>query len=203
MLPALLLIPLVALFRIVFAWHPAGTFSSTGLPGACPLSAVALCAGWFLPRRVVLVVPLGVLLLSDAVIDWHYGANFFGAFMAVRYALLAVIVAAGLGLRGVRGGTQLPATLLATGVGSTGFYVVTNTLAWVGTSSGYPQNLAGWWQSLTMGLPGYVPAYVFYRNGLVSDLLYSMVFVACVRWSVRPHGAANPDTVLADARQQG
>ncbi len=202
MFPALLLIPLVALFRIFLAWQPGGTFSSTGLPGACPMSAVALCAGLFLPRRFALAVPVGILLLSDLVIDLHYGAGFFGSYMVVRYGLLAGVGAAGLALRGMPGGRDWRTVLLATVAGSTLFYVATNTLTWCG-SSGYPQNVAGLWQSLTVGLPGYAPSYVFYRNGLVSDLLYSMVFVACVRLSVRPKSAVGSEAVLADARHQG
>ena len=67
MLPALLLIPLVVLFRVFLAWQPAGAFYNTILPGACPLSAVALCAGMFLPRRLALTVPLSVLLLLGPV----------------------------------------------------------------------------------------------------------------------------------------
>ncbi len=180
MLPALFLIPLVALFRVFLAWHPAGTFSSSGLPGACPLSAVALCAGLFLPRRLALPVPLGILLLSDVAIDLHYGANFFAFGLLARYALLALIGAAGLVLRRAPGGRGWLTILLATVAGSTLFYVATNTLTWLG-ASGYAQTFVGWWQALTIGLPGYAPTYVFYRNGLVSDLLYSIVFVACVR----------------------
>ena len=200
MIPALLLIPLVALFRVFLAWQPGGSFFSAGLPGACPISAVALCAGLFLPKRLALVVPLTILLLSDVVIDWHYGANFFGAYMVVRYGLLAGIGLLGLALRRVQGSRRWLPVLLATMAGSTSFYVATNALTWLGSPQ-YPQNLGGLWQALTVGLPGYAPSYVFYRNGLVSDLLYSMVFVACVRLSVRPRGEVNPDVALAGTRQ--
>ena len=70
--------------------------------------------------------------------------------------------------------------LAATLAGSVFFYVASNVLAWAG-SAAYPQTLAGLWQALTLGLPGFPPSYVFFRNELVSDALYSMVFVACVR----------------------
>ena len=178
MLPAFLLIPLVALFRIFLAWQPA--LASNWLPGFCPLGAVALCAGLFLPRRLALAVPLGILLVSDLVIDLHYGANFFSASLLARYALLALIGGAGLALRGVPWSRTLPAVLAATLGGSVFFYAASNTLTWLGSTE-YPQTLAGLWQALTVGLPGYPPSYVFFRNELVSDALYSMVFVACVR----------------------
>lgn len=201
MLPALFLIPLVALLRIFLAWLPAGTFSGGGLPGACPLSAVALCAGLFLPRRLALVVPLGALLVSDLAIFAHYG--YWGEFPGTavpRYALLAGLGLGGLVLRRMHGGRGPLTTLLATFAGSTLFYVATNTLEWLKFPQ-YPAGVAGWWQALTTGLPGYVPTYVFYRNGLVSDLLYSMVFVACIRLSVRPQSTVGSDVVLAAARR--
>ena len=176
MFPALLLIPLIALFRIFLAWQPAGSFYTTVLPGACPLSAVALCAGMFLPRRLALAVPLAILFLSDVVIDLHYHENFFSTYLLGRYVLLALIGLLGMALRRQRG---LGIVLGATVAGSTLFYVASNALAWAG-SSVYAQTPGGLWQALTVGTPGFPPSYVFFRNGLVSDALYSMVFVACV-----------------------
>ncbi len=207
MFPALLLIPLVALFRVFLAWQP--TVSEWTL-GLSPLAAVALCAGAFLPRRLALVVPLGILLLSDLVIDLHYGANFFAASLLARYALLALIGVGGMALRRASWGRSAVAVLGATFAGSVFFYVASNALTWVGSPE-YPQTLAGLWQALTLGLPGYPPSYVFFRNELVSDALYSIVFLACVRLT-RPtreaelaplKAVAGSDRLLSGARQQG
>ena len=208
MLPALLLIPLVALFRIFLAWQSVG--ASSWLVGFSPLAAVALCAGVFLPRRLALIVPLGILLLSDFVIDLHYGANFFAVSLLARYALLALIVLAGMALRGAPRGRSPYAVLGATLAGSAFFYVASNALTWLGSTE-YPQTLAGLWQALTVGLLGYLPSYVFFRNELVSDGLYSMVFLACVRLT-RParetdlspsRVAAGPDRLLSGATHRG
>ena len=190
MIPALFLIPLVALFRIFLAWQPVGSpLHPSWMVGFTPLAGVAVCAGMFLPRRLALVIPLGVLLLSDAIIDAHYGPafHFFSAGTFANYALLALLVLGGMAVR--RGPVQTPGfarTLGAALLGSMLFYVASNTLVWLGASA-YPQNAAGWLQALTTGLPGYLPSYVFFRNGLVSDALYSMVFVACVRLTL-PRG---------------
>ncbi len=213
MIPALFLIPLVALFRIFMAWQPVGggLRSSSWLPGFTPLAAVALCAGVFLPRRLALVVPLGILLCSDAIIDAHYGAHFFAAGTLVNYALLALIGLGGMTLRGSV--PRMPASHPCSArrwPASVLFYVASNTLAWLGSPE-YPQTAAGLWQALTTGLPGYLPSYVFFRNGLVSDGLYSMVFVACVRLTP-PRGerlrSSSPvasvlDASFADARHRG
>ena len=212
MLPALLLIPLVALFRIFLAWQPAG--GSTWLLGASPLAAVALCGGLFLPRRLALVVPLGILLVSDAVIDAHYGANFFAASLLARYGLLVLIGLGGMTLRRVLPSRTVGvlSLLAATLVGSVFFYVASNALTWLGSTE-YPQNPAGLWQALTVGLPGWPPSYLFFRNELVSDGLYSMVFLACVRLTRPTLGieparspqkvAAGSDRLLSGAESQG
>ena len=207
MLPALLLIPLVALFRILLAWQPTATAWTVGLS---PLAAVALCAGVFLPRRLALVVPLGILLLSDFVIDLRYAANFFATSLLARYALLALIGLGGMALRRASWGTSPLAVLGATLAGSVFFYVASNALTWLGSPE-YLQTLSGLWQALTFGLPGYLPSYVFFRNELVSDGLYSMVFLACVRLTrptreneLSPLTAnAGPDRLLSGARHQG
>ena len=191
MLPALLLIPLVALFRVFLAWQPAGGVNDW-LLGASPLAAVALCAGVYLPRRLALVVPLGILFVSDVAINAHYGAGFFGVSMLVRYALLALIVGGGMVLRGQAWSRTVGATL----AGSVFFYVASNTFAWAGAVS-YPQTAAGWWQALTVGVPGFPPSWVFFRNALVSDALYSMVFIACVRLTSPARVEANSTRPLA------
>ena len=178
MMPALFLIPLVALFRIWLAWQP--VVPSSWLLGFSPLAAVALCAGLFLPRRLALGIPLGILFVSDVVIDAHYGASFFGASMLARYVLLALLVGMGLFLCQRPWGRSFVGVLGAALAGSVFFYVASNGFAWAGSAQ-YPQNLAGLWQALTVGLPGFPPSWVFFRNELVSDALYSMVFVACVR----------------------
>ena len=51
--------------------------------------------GQYLPRRLALAIPLGILLLSDAIIDAHYGARFFSPGTFANYALLAVVGLAG------------------------------------------------------------------------------------------------------------
>ena len=197
MLPALCLIPLVALLRVLLGWHTSVT--STWLVGCTPLSAVALCAGVYLPRRWSLVIPLGILLLSDWVIDLHYGASFFTGAMFTRYLLLAAIGLFGIGLRGNPGLARPLAVLSGTVFCSTLFYVVSIAFCWLG-SAWYSQTLAGLAQALTVGLPGYLPSYYFYRNALVSDVLYSIVFIACMERAQLWRKSSFPQLRAGDAR---
>jgi hypothetical protein len=79
-----------------------------------------------------------------------------------------------------RRGGLLP-VLAGTLLSSVAFYLITNTGSWLGLAA-YPQNFAGWIQSLTTGLPGYPPTWTFFRNSLVSDLLFAALFVVMERF---------------------
>ena len=78
--------------------------------------------------------------------------------------------------------TLIPASL----AGSTLFYAITNAFSWL-TDPGYLKNFGGLIQALTVGLPQYgsTPTWMFFRNSLVSDLLFTLLFVACMSFSRR------------------
>jgi Family of unknown function (DUF6580) len=74
--------------------------------------------------------------------------------------------------------------------------LITNTFSWL-SDSGYVKNLAGLIQALTVGLPQYsaTPTWMFFRNSLLSDLFFTLLFVACMnfgRKTSRHAGAALP-----------
>lgn len=150
------------------------------LPNFSPLMASALSGALFLPGLLGLVVPIGALLVSDALLNFHFGTSVVS--MQLLWTLPCYLLAVGTGwiLRNRTGGGSLPAVLGATLGLSVGFYIVTNTGCWLGTSS-YPQTFAGWWQALTTGLPGYPPTWQFFRNSLTGDLLFAALFVALER----------------------
>jgi hypothetical protein len=84
----------------------------------------------------------------------------------------------------------LPSVILPAVLGgSFFFYLTTNTASWL-YEPGYAKTATGWLQALTTGLPGYAPTWTFYRNTLVSDLLFTAIFLACIRWSRKPARAA-------------
>jgi hypothetical protein len=66
------------------------------------------------------------------------------------------------------------------------FYVVTNGFSWL-ADPGYVKNFAGLIQALTVGLPAYgaTPTWMFFRNSVLSDLLFTVLFVVCMNFSRR------------------
>lgn len=148
------------------------------LPNFSPLMASALCGAVFIPGVAGLVIPVAALVISDALLNLHYGVPVVS--VQLLWTLPCYLVAVGLGwmLRERRAGFWpiLGGTLSASVI----FYLVTNTGSWLGLPT-YPQNFAGWVQAMTTGLPGYPPTWSFLRNSLTGDLLFAAFFVAMER----------------------
>jgi hypothetical protein len=176
MIPALLLVFSAVVYRVT-----TGLLIHSGaswLSNFVPLAAIALCSAAYFPKKYKFSVPLVTLFISDAVINFRYGAPLLDPQIVVRYAALAFVGCVGVLLQNrVSLKTLLPASI----VGSTIFYAITNAFSWL-NDPGYAKNFAGLAQSLTVGLPQYsaTPSWMFFRNSLVSDLLFTLFFVACM-----------------------
>jgi hypothetical protein len=183
---ALLLLLAGLFFRVIRADLAPGT-----LPNFSPLMAAALCGAVFLPGWIGLVVPLAALLLSDAVLNLHEGLPVISSQLV--WSLPCYLTAVGLGwmLRGRHAG--LWSILCSTFAASVFFYLVTNTGSWLGLAA-YPQTFAGWVQALTVGLPGYPPTWIFFRNSLIGDLLFAAFFVGVER-ALAPARCRVPSTL--------
>jgi len=146
------------------------------LSNFAPLAAIALCSAAYLPKKYKFSVPLLTLFISDVIINLRYGAPLLDPQILVRYGALALVGCLGLQTRASLK-TLLPVSIVA----STMFYVITNTFSWL-SDPGYAKNFAGLIQSLTVGLPQYsaTPTWMFFRNSLVSDLIFTALFVVCM-----------------------
>ncbi len=177
MIPAFLLVLVAVVYRIA-AGILVQSGSATWLSNFAPLAAIALCSAVFFPPKLKFTVPLLALLVSDVVLNAYYGARFFDPLILGRY--LALIAVVGLGIL-MQNRSSLKALLPASLAGSTIFYFITNAFSWL-SDPGYVKSFAGFVQALTIGLPGYAPTWLFFRNSLVSDLVFTVVFVLAVRY---------------------
>jgi len=176
MIPALLLVLLAVAYRIAtgFFIQSGATWLSEFAPG----SAIALCCAAYFPARYKFTVPLGTLFISDLILNLHYHASLFDAQIVSRYLAFAMVGCIGLLLRNRASlKTLLPASIIASLV----FYLITNVLSWLG-DPGYTKDFAGLIQALTVGLPQYsaTPTWMFFRNSLVSNLFFTLLFVLCI-----------------------
>jgi hypothetical protein len=192
MIPALILI-LSAVFYRIAAVFLIQSGQASWLANFAPLAAIALCGAAYFPAKLKFTVPLGALFLSDLFLNYYYGAPLIQAQMLSRYVALAIVGLIGLALQNRASlKTLLPASIL----GSTIFYLITNIFSWV-SDPGYAKNFAGLIQALTVGLPQYsaTPTWMFFRNTLLSDLFFTLVFVLCMsfgRKTSRRAGVALP-----------
>jgi hypothetical protein len=176
MIPAFLLVLFVVAYRVA-----SGLLIQSGagwLSNFAPFAAIALCCGAYFPARLKLSVPLIGLFLSDAILNLYYSAPMFTGHIVGRYLALALIGFLGILLQDRASfKTLLPASIIS----STLFYFVSIVFSWA-SDPGYVKNFGGLVQALTVGLPQYsaTPSWMFYRNSLVSDLLFTVAFIACV-----------------------
>lgn len=183
MISALLLVICVVAYRVA-----AGLLIHSGaapwLSNFAPLAAIALCCAAYLPRRYKFSLPFATLLLSDVILDLHYGAQFFTWHILGHYFALALVAALGWS---VQNRASLKTMLSASMLSSVVFYVVTNAFSWA-SDPGYVKNFVGFIQALTVGLPQYnaTPTWMFFRNSLVSDLIFTAVFVLLMRAASAP-----------------
>lgn len=120
-----------------------------------PVAAMALFGGaCFSSRRMALLIPLTVMLLSDLVIalslpagqivDWYHMAP-------VIYGCIALTAVGGFALRGRVHGLNV---LIAAIASASGFYIVTNAAVWL-LSGAYAATSSGFVACLVAGLPFY------------------------------------------------
>src|SRR2546430_16371710 len=178
MIPALFLVICVVAFRAT-----TGLLIHSGaaiwLSNFALLAAISLCCAAYLPRRYKFALPLLTLFIPDLLLNATYHAPLFDPQILCRYFALAIVGLIGFALRkSVSWKTMLPASV----AGSVIFYGITNVFSWL-TDPGYVKNFAGLIQALTVGLPQYgaTPSWMFFRNSLLSDLIFTAVFVLLMR----------------------
>ena len=152
-----------------------------------PVYAIFLCAGVYFKDRRMWLVPAGLMLASDLLMDFFYyqplGFSALQPKLLLVYALYLGLVGMGVALTNKARAT----TLVAAGLlGGSVFYLATNTLSWMG-DVGYAKTWAGWVQSITIGKPGFhPPAWVFFRNSALSGALFTGVIVMTIHMAQQP-----------------
>jgi hypothetical protein len=138
-------------------------------PNFTALGAIALFGGAsFRSHGAGLLLPLGVLLASDAVFEaLQPGKGFYSwQIQASVYAGFLLVALLGRSMRGYRFTRKLPLKVGGRAVaGSLLFFVLTNLGVWI-APGGYPETVAGLVECFTMALP-------FYHYTLLGDLLFN------------------------------
>jgi hypothetical protein len=171
MLPALLLMFAATLYRVGYAFFGA----PVAWANFSPLAAILLCGAAYFPKKTALLLGAGPIVVADLFLNAHYHAPLIDTGMFSRYFSFALILLLGFWIRKQRYYKML--LLFAAALASSSlFYLITNTGAWMATAD-YPKTFPGWWQALTIGLPGFPSTLFFFRNTIFSDLFFTALFV--------------------------
>jgi hypothetical protein len=156
-------------------------FATSRIPGLLPPNfsaayAFAFCAGVYFPGALAWALPLGVMLMTDILLNvFYYHARPVGFYLLLNYAVYALLIGLGKGI-----GRKAPFLTLVLGglAGAVLFYLVTNTLAWL-QDAAYAKTITGWFQALTLGRPDWHPTtWEMFRNTLLSGGLFTALFAA-------------------------
>lgn len=186
---ALAILVLAAGWRVLAVHAPA-------LSNFAPLMALTFCGAVYFRDKRMWLVPFAALTISDLFLD-HYYASTFGEqwtwpSVAVRLVCFALALPLGYWVSQHKTWLNLFSGALA---GSLAFYLATNTDAWI-RDPYYMKNAAGWWQALTVGRPEFPPTLFFFRNTLVSDLVFTGMFAFAMEFAA---SRAKQPSLLAKA----
>jgi hypothetical protein len=136
-----------------------------------PVESIALFGGaYFADRRLAFIVPLGAMLLADAVIAFSLSDAMLGYWFQSApavYACIAVTVFGGFGLRNSITTTRVAGYSFASAVL---FFLVTNFAVWLFAASGNGS------QACVTGLvPCYIAAIPFFQGTLAGTLVWSTI----------------------------
>jgi len=123
-----------------------------------PIAAIALFVGAKLNSKIAPFVSLAIIIISDLFIGLHDVIIFtWGSFLIT--SLIGIYIRHKKGIFPIIGGALLSSIL---------FFVITNFGVWM-VGKWYEPNLSGLIKCYTLALP-------FFRNTLLSDLLYTGIF---------------------------
>ena len=162
---------LAAVLLIGFSRHIPLSYPS--LYNFSPVLAIFLISGAFLKGKASWATPMVAVLVSDLLINPSYGASLLEPFSLITLLSYGIIFALGKKVIAKTGvikfsfGYGLCSALV--------FHALTCGFAWW-INPFYAKNAAGYIQALTLGEPGYAPAYLFLRNSIMSTIFFSVLF---------------------------
>lgn len=127
------------------------------LPNFVPIGGLALFSGVNFKNKFSFLIPILAMLVSDIFLGFHQTIPYV-------YLSFMVIYFIGKNIKAVKWQNLLIASLSSSVV----FFLITNFGVWLNFNM-YSKTFAGLMQCYTMGIP-------FFRNTLISDLLYSFSF---------------------------
>ena len=136
-----------------------------------PLGALFFCGmalfGW---RGVIL--PAAVWLVTYPLTNMAQGYGWSSQLLIPLLGFVAMV-----GLASFFRKASPTKVFLGSLASAVAFYVITNTLSWAFDPLYAPKSLATLGQALWTGLPQHLPTWSFFRNSMISQTVFSLVFL--------------------------
>ncbi len=169
-------LPLVLILLLLIVFRFIGSAFPETLPNYQPLAALFFCGACMIKGWRGWAIPLGAWLITYPIPAYLEGTT---AHLAPEVLLTVAVAFAATYLIGKTLSEKSFGTLLVGSlIAALAFHLITNGIAWIGNPM-YPKTLTGLWQSLWAGpLGSPIPSWVFLRNMMAANLLFSAVFLS-------------------------
>ncbi len=167
-----MLIYFIIVFAIVARFIP-------HFPNVAPVTALAIFAAAYLPKKQAIVIPLAVRFISDIFLGF-----FSWPLMIAVYASHLVGVLFGLWFR--KSANHRWSKITASSLGASVIFFLATNFAFLYSTSAYSHNWAGVMLSYTNALP-------FFRGTLFGDLGYTLALFGAYQFAVNFKSVRQPN----------
>ncbi len=130
-------------------------------PNFTPIAAIAIFSAIYLPKKIFLIAPMLVMIISDYLIGFYSLPIMASVYLCfILSAFIGLLIKRYKNVQSIIGGAVGSAFV---------FYLITNAAVWF-FSGLYPNNFYGLVNSYVMALP-------FFKNTLAGDIFYVVVMV--------------------------
>jgi hypothetical protein len=182
-LPLCLLIGLLIAFRIL------GSVLPESQPNFQPLAALFFCGALMKSGWRGFAMPFGIWAVT-----YPFASGPIGDIAIISTTLLALVVTFLMGKFMEK--RSFPVILLGSVAAALVFHLITNGAAWLGDPM-YEKSLSGLWQSVWTGpMASKIPSWVFLRNSIAANVLFTAMFVGAQHRFSKP-AVSMPNPILA------
>jgi hypothetical protein len=186
-------------------------FAITRWPGLLPPNfsaayALVFCAGVYFRNRAGWWVPLGIMLLTDILLNLFYyaprGWKVSWLYQSMTYIAFAAIFYLG---RRFQPQARLASLICGGIVSAILFYAFTNTVSWLLNpfdNTEYTRSWKSWLLAMTLGTGSWPDTWTFFRNTLSSSALFTALFAAAMKYSEHLESAAEKRAANASEEKE-
>ena len=136
------------------------------IPNFTPVIAISLLGGLYLNKRLAIILPLILLVVSDLLIGWHDT-------IAFTWGSIVIISAIGLWTRNFKNSkTVMASSLLCSVI----FFLITNFGVWI-VGGLYPMTAEGLKNCFVLAIP-------FFKTELLGTLIYTFILYSAYEFAV-------------------